>query len=376
MKSALQKFLFPAVILNTTALAMAQEGNIETFGSSINRAMNKYFTAEVIASILVVLMLAIAGAIYFEIRRSNKIKRELAELAMARFDLQAEKLNLRLTNVTILKAIAGKCELQDPSSILKFPQVFESAIEKYYQSVKIESIPNDTLVKISALRKTLGYMPLPKGVELTSTRQFSSGDECMIQFPEIDSQTYNGMCLVLDSGERQWSITRPEVPHISGGTWVQMSVARQGDAEYAFKTQVLKDSQEKLVLSHTNELTRTQQRNWMRVNVNVPVMATLMEETNTNAILSGRIIDISGGGLCITLPAELPKDSMILVTFKLPGYGQITDLLGRVVRVAGAFDGDPSRIVHSVAFAGEIDLLHEKIIQYVFEKQRESLSGK
>ena len=45
----------------------------------------------------------------------------------------------------------------------------------------------------------------------------------------------------------------------------------------------------------------------------------------------------------------------------------------KVVRVGEPYDKDPSKIVHSAAFAGDIDLAHEKIIQYVFEKQREGL---
>ncbi|MDR0310872.1 MAG: hypothetical protein LBJ21_04735, partial [Acidobacteriota bacterium] len=205
MNSALKKFLFSAVMLNTTTLAMADQDSYETFGNSISRAFDKYVTVEVVSLLVIILILTVIGAILFEIRRSSKIKQELADLAAAKFDLQAEKMNLRPGNAVILKKIAQKAGLDDPGSILRFPQVFESSLDKYYESEKIESISNEMLVKISALRKTLGFSPLPRGLELTSTRQFCSGDGCTIQIPENDPQIYSGMCNVIDSEERYWS---------------------------------------------------------------------------------------------------------------------------------------------------------------------------
>jgi c-di-GMP-binding flagellar brake protein YcgR len=374
----MKKSLFLTAMLNVTALAAAadDENVFDTFGKSIDHAMNKYFTAQVIFLLITVTVLLIIAAVFFEVRRSNKIKREMQDLAMTKFDIQAEKLNLRLSSVAILKKIAQKSGLQDPISILKFSHVFESSLEKFYENEKIEFMAIEMLVQISNLRKELGFSPLPKGIALTSTRQFCSGDKCIVRMPDNDPPVPDGVSYVIDSEERHWSATRPDWPPVQAGAWVWMSLTKQGDAEYTFKTQVLEDARGEFVLCHTSKMNRTQQRNWLRIDVDIPVKITLMEEPHAGDTLSGKIIDISGGGLGMTIAAKLQKNSMLLLNFELPGRGKITDLPVKVVRVAGPRDGNLSRFIHSATFDGETDLTREKIIQFVFEKQRENIQIK
>ena len=377
MNSIPQKLLFLAAMFNATALATAADNiaTVEQLGQSIDYAMNnKYFSTDAVLLLIAAVLLLILFVMFYETRRVNKIKHALLTVAMAKFDFQVEKLNLRLSSTAILKRIVQKSGLQDPSSIMKFSYVFEDSLDKYYESEKIESIPNEMLAQISALRRELGFSPLPKGSAMTSTRQFCIGDKCTIQIPETDPPTHQGVCCIVDSDERQWSVTRPDGPPVEAGTPARVSLTRQGDAEYTFLAQVRADLNDALVLQHTSRLNRTQQRNWLRVDVNLPVSVTLMEESYVGDILSGKIVDISGGGLRMTLPARLPDRSMLLLNFVLPGHGQISDLLVHVVRVADPLDGNRSKIVYSVAFADKIDLGHEKIMKYVFEKQRENLS--
>ena len=380
MSPALRKFLFLIVMFKGAASVMAQNSNnpAEMFGQSISSAFSKYYTTEVILSLMASLVLLVIVLIIYETHRVNKTKRELRALAMAKFDLQAERSDINSDNVAILREIIEKTGLHDPGSIIKFSRVFEDSIEKYYESEKIELISDERLERISALRKELGFSPLPGGVAITSTRQFCSGNECTIQIHEQTLENVlpgnKEICRVIDSGERQWSVTRPDWPPVQVGTWMHMSLTRLGDAEYTFKTQVLKDSDRWLVLRHTSKLDRVQHRNWLRVEVDIPVKVFVMEEDNVIKALSGEIIDVSGGGLGMALPAKLPNGSMLLLNFTLPGRDQINGLLVKVVRVAGLYSGDPAKTVHSVAFSGETSSVNEKIIQYVFEKQRKNIS--
>jgi c-di-GMP-binding flagellar brake protein YcgR len=135
--------------------------------------------------------------------------------------------------------------------------------------------------------------------------------------------------------------------------------------------QVLKDGKDKLVLSHTDNLSRTQQRNWVRIDVSIPVEVTQLEEGGIGDIFSAKIIDMSGGGFGMALPAKLPNGTKLLLNFELPGQGPVNDLPVKVVRVAGPLGRDASKIVHSVAFEGDLPLIQEQIIHYVFEKQRQ-----
>ena len=376
MNSVLKKILFLAAMFNATAVVATADGiaTIEQLSQSIEHAMGKYFSVHVILLLAAAVLLLIIALMFYESHRVNKIKHALMALAMAKFDFQAEKLNLRLSNAAILKRIVQKTGLHDPSSIMKFSHVFEDSLEKYYEIEKIESLSNEMLQQIGSLRRELGFSPLPRGIALTSTRQFNSGDKCTIQIPGNDSAVREAVCWIIDSDERQWSITRPEAPNMEAGAAVRVNFTRSGDAEYAFIAHVRVDLNEEIVFYHTNKLNRTQQRNWLRVDVDLPVNATRMEEAHIGDIVLGKIIDMSGGGLRMTLPIRLPINSMLLLNFKLPGQGQIVDLLVNVVRVTGPLGLDPSKIVHSVAFADKIGKCHEKIMKYVFEKQRENIT--
>ena len=128
---------------------------------------------------------------------------------------------------------------------------------------------------------------------------------------------------------------------------------------------------DEIFLSHSNGVDRAQQRNWVRVRVNIVVTITEMENERAGEVFSGEIIDMSGGGFgIITLPAKVKNGSMLSLSFDLPGYGPMAVMV-KVVRSAGHFENDPSRIVHGVSFEGDFfGRDKEQILQYIREKQR------
>jgi len=262
--------------------------------------------------------------------------------------------------------------LQDPSSIIKSSHVFEKSLETYYENKKIKSISDSKLESIRNLRKMLNFLPLSKDVAIISTRQFEVGDKCAVQIPESGPTLLKGMCLISNVDERYWSITSGSGTKVPLKTWVLVNFIRAGDAEYTFKTQVIDVVDGELILSHTSKLNRAQQRNWVRIDVSIPVEVTQIVGNGIGDIFSGKIIDMSGGGFGMALPVKLPRNSRLLLNFDLPGHGAISDLPVKVVRIAGQYNNDPLRTVHSVAFDSEVHLIQEQIIQYVFEKQRQN----
>jgi len=358
------RFLFFIAMLNTAALAQADSvTNYELFAESIKRSVNKDFPLQTILIFVAVLILLIITVVIYEIYRSSKIKQELLTLAWKKFDYNVMLLKLSGSSVAILKEIALESGLQDPDSMIKSPLVFEKSLETYYKNRKIESMPSEKLKEIRDLRRKLHFLPLSREIAFTSTRQFDSGEKCIVQIPDSGPATHKGMCIVLSSNELQWFMARPEGPQVPVGTWVRMNLTRPGDAEYAFKAQVLRDLNGEITLSHVNQLNRTQQRNWVRIDVSVPVEVTQIENGNVGDIFMGKIIDMSGGGFGMTLPIKLPTGSNLLLSFDIPGHGHIDNLLVKVVRSSGA--------VHSVAFEGAVHSVQEQIIQYIFEKQRQ-----
>jgi len=327
-------------------------------------------TILIISSVIVLLVIAV---VLYEVIRSNKVRRELQDLAWKKFDYSAKRLKLSFTGVAILKEVAYEADLQDPDAMIKSPQVLEIALEKYYQRKKIGSIPIEKLDEIRNLRKALGFLPLSREMAYTSTRQFDNG--CVVQISDNGIITNKGTCHVIDSDELVWHIARPSELQVQIGSWLHLNMTRPGDAEYAFTAQVLQDSKGELALSHAVQLNRTQQRNWVRIDVSIPVEITQMSSDGAGDIFFGKIIDLSGGGCGMALPIRLITGTFLRLTFELPGHGQVEKLLVKVTRVAGPYNNDTSKTVHSVAFEGEVNSIQEQIIQYVFEKQRkESLA--
>jgi c-di-GMP-binding flagellar brake protein YcgR len=343
----------------------------EQFAESIRESMSKNFSVQTIFIFVSIVLLFVLAVVFFEIYRSNKAKEGLLDLAWKKFDARAEFLKLNQATIDLLKKIVEESSLQDPSSIIKSPHVFEKSLEIYYENKKIKSMPDSKLASIRNLRKILGFLPLSKDMAFISTRQFEVGEKCAVQIPENGPATHKGMCLIKDVEESHWSITSLSGPLVPVKTWILVNLIRAGDAEYTFRAQVLETADGDIVLAHTNKLNRAQQRNWVRIDVSIPVEVTQIIGNGIGDIFSGKIIDMSGGGFGMALPVKLPKNSKLLLNFELPGHGTISDLPVKVVRVAGNFNNDPLRTVHSVAFDSEIHLIQEQIIQYVFEKQRQ-----
>jgi c-di-GMP-binding flagellar brake protein YcgR len=350
----------------------------DEFSKAISQSVNKKFSIDTIFLIIFVSILLVLLVVFYEIYNSNKSRQKLLDLAWERFNEHAQRLSLSKGSITLLGKIAHRANLQDPYSIIKSPHVFENALETYYMIKGISSLSSETLSDIRELRRALGFLPLSGEVSFISTRQFSNGERCLAQVPDVEPTTHKGSCIILSVGEREWSITRPEGSlSIEPGTLSRINLTRPGDAEYSFVTKVIKDADDALVLSHSNKLNRTQQRNWVRVDVSIPVEVKKLEKGHVSNIYSDKIIDMSAGGFGITLPVRLRDGTMLSLSFELPGHGPIENLLVKVVRVAGSYKNNASRIIHSVALEGvDVSKTQEQINQYVFEMQRQSIIAK
>ncbi|MDR2580338.1 MAG: PilZ domain-containing protein [Fibromonadaceae bacterium] len=343
----------------------------DKFSQSLHQGFSKNFSIETILIFVFLVIILVISLVLYEIHRSNKARLKLLNLAWQRFNEHVGRLKLNSSSISLLSDIAGKANLQDPYSIVKSPHVFESSLENFYESEKISSMSNETLASIRELRKVLEFLPLSREIAFTSTRQFEVGEKCFVLVPDSGPPSHKGLCAILSIEEKKWSIEHPEGSLIPVGTWAKMNLTRGGDAEYSFKSQVLSSSDGQLVLSHACKLNRAQQRNWVRVDVNIPVEVIQVADDRIGDMFYGTIVDMSGGGFGMALPAKLSNGTTLKLNFELPGQGPIADLAVKVVRVAGSFKNDPSKIIHSVAFDGDVVKVQEQVTQYVFEKQRQ-----
>jgi hypothetical protein len=117
-----------------------------------------------------------------------------------------------------------------------------------------------------------------------------------------------------------------------------------------------------VVASRPVEVPRWSRRRYYRVDVELPVRS---------AAWDGTIVNLSAEGcLLVVPPAATPEpDSVHLLRLRLPGSGPPLTLRGRVLRVERA----PRASRVAMQFTGLTGEQRERIIRYVFDRERELL---
>ncbi len=113
-----------------------------------------------------------------------------------------------------------------------------------------------------------------------------------------------------------------------------------------------------------NQQQRTQSRRHERAPVNLPLSYSVDPDRPPRA---GRAIDLSGGGIRISGPAHLVKDTPIVLGFSLP-RGSV-EVLARGKAVMSFFDGSRQEYVHGIAFTHIGKVEQGAIIEHVHQTQ-------
>ena len=162
---------------------------------------------------------------------------------------------------------------------------------------------------------------------------------------------------------------------------MELALLRAGDGEYAVRLPILATrlGQRQIHLPHTRTLERKQLRNWVRIDVNIPCRVTVMARVegwqkgeggpSVGMVLEGRMLDLSGGGSCARFSSPIPQGYKLSLNFDLPG----TSLRGvhtEVMRMVSVVKGNREDFEHNLKFMAMETTAQEKIVRYVFEKQR------
>jgi hypothetical protein len=228
------------------------------------------------------------------------------------------------------------------------------------------------------LRFKLGFAQLPPEMPLSSTRHFEEG---------LQAHWHLGdrrlLGVVQNVSERNWQVAvAEEFPgEIAPNQTLEIGILRPGDAEYRVQASLtaLRTGSRTLVLAHTRSLERKQLRNWVRVEVNLPCRITVISGPEkpgpgdkllpAGLVVEGRMVDLSGGGSCARLPSPLPKGHRIHLNFDLPG-GSFRGVRAEVMRMAAVAKHGREDYEHHLKFVDLETTQQERIVRYVFEKQR------
>jgi c-di-GMP-binding flagellar brake protein YcgR len=338
----------------------------------------------IIALFIIVIALVILGFLFFYFRSKSKLLKDERELSNRLFREYVAKAELTSNEIIKLKQISSQGDLTDLSVIFQSIAVFEVCIEREIDRLKSKNFSSkeisDECIVLSNIRKKLGYNYLPFEHPIVSTRNIEIGQKVSIVLAGNKISSLHAMVIMNPEQSLRIQIEhgQNDLPAFYPGQQVAIAFARQGDGLYAIELKVLSFDTETLVieLQHTREMKRNQLRQFVRIEVNLPMKVRILQavseedKTLVGKQFEAKMVDISGGGLSFILNRPLVPGQLVCMNFML-STASFNGQTGKVLKVSLIDVKSATTYRHHVTFL-EIDTpSREKIIKFVFEKQRQ-----
>jgi hypothetical protein len=331
-----------------------------------------------IAGFSVVALMAVF--VVFEIIRSDSKQREKIDIGWQYFAEMAGQKRLTPQETDILRRIVEQGDISSADMVFDSSFIYEDALEAFLKDNAKQLDRDETqYALLRGLRLKLGYSHLPPEVPISSTRQLEEG--MFISLIDGEGSVRKGR--VQEVREKYWTVSlEAEIPPtVAVGAAVDISLLRSGDGEYAVRLPITATrlGQRQIYLPHTRTLERKQLRNWVRIDVNIPCRVTVMSRPegwdktmggpSVGMVLEGRMLDLSGGGTCARFSSPIPQGYKLSVNFDLPGTS-LRGVQSEVMRMSSVIKGNREDFEHNLKFMSVETAAQEKIVRYVFEKQR------
>lgn len=120
------------------------------------------------------------------------------------------------------------------------------------------------------------------------------------------------------------------------------------------------------------EIKQLKRRKYFRVQANISVTYTMVRD---GSIYHTHTLDISGGGVSIKSPIQLPKNEYLEMQLTIPQRG-VVNIQGKVVRCEKKTGVKEQYFLVGVDFAVINERDRDRIISYLFERQRYLLKNR
>lgn len=335
---------------------------------------------------LLFLALLIGGTAYTRYRRRR------LKLEKAFHELSTEK---SLTSVEERELYAMACGVtpDQPLAILSSLAAFERGVEDRVPTTATSPASSELLSLLQSLRRKLGFERLPSSWALRHTRQIPPETRLMVGFKRDDEARFC-TCVVEEnhaSGIRVAPLLRTDqeaLTQVKSGERLYVRFWRMRDTEYKFRTQLLAGSPEvrdTLLLAHSDDLERVQQRDFFRLRVNLPIalydlpdpdLAEISQEElrlpdEAVKILDATLVNVSAGGCAIRSEQELPGDALVIVDPDIGGPFSLGGMVCRVSRVEAGDDG----LTHYLHYVNATDIVQDRIVRELYRQQLERAAG-
>lgn len=338
----------------------------------------------VIAVFLFTLM-ASSGLIFlFHFRSKAKLDLESHLLSERIFNENATRAELTASENRKLKELLKHEILSNPHVIFQSVVLFEKCVQAEIDSLFASNIDEERIGieenLISSLRKKLGYVYLPLETPLITTRGIETGQKLSIFGQNHSSPLISKAVVIMNKQfffRIQYDPDKEEAIRFQVGNEIKIAFARKCDGVYGIPVKIYRISnQATLDLLHTSEMKRNQLRQYVRIDVNLPlrIRITKTESEDKNRIagtlLETKMADLSGGGLSFLSDKPLLPGDLVSLNFQVPECS-MAGITGKILRVSLQEGKTGTLYRHHVQFTNIEQRYRDGIVKYVFEKQRQ-----
>ena len=206
------------------------------------------------------------------------------------------ELGLKAGQIDFLRIVGRRLRLKNPHRLLSSASFFERHVGDHATNLANKDLNHGDLERIADIRQVLGFDEVPIAQALTSTRQIEKGQTLLVWETHAQKEGFAPWVLV-DRDEASLTISpllrkrEDATPSdLKKGGEISIRFWRDGDTEYRFDTRIIKVGEESaLILRHSGEVERLQQRDFVRVNVHFPIALYEVEPpSNTSEQESGQ----------------------------------------------------------------------------------------
>lgn len=323
--------------------------------------------------------------VVFHLRRKLRERASFRELSDHLFAEEVGRHKLTEPEARKLRHLAAHRENVQPHILFQSISLYERCVHDEIRALEADSVAEDRRQLeeslLAGIRRKLGYNYLPLEHPLVSTRNISVGQAGSL-FGKSHRTPIIRRAVVVENNEFflgfQYDVEKEETYRIFPDNEIKFAFARRNDGVYGIPLRVLRaDGDGTIRTSHTLELKRNQLRQFVRIEVSMPAKFRLLKTANPekSEISKGesvdvRLSDISGGGLSFLCERSLKPGDVVSMSFGLPGKS-FAGIAGQIVRTSLQEGKTATHFRHHVKFLKVEPVKQERIVRFVFEKQRQ-----
>ena len=322
----------------------------------------------------------------FELYRSRKLKQLRLNESWQWFFNYCESLDLSIEEVDYLKLLTRKYSPKNPFKLLASKYSLDEILFKEYETAP-EDEKDDILELVQEIRRKLKLTHLIKEDIIRSTKEIEIGHILKVIIKKDEKREIIYGTLIENNDILKIQIeNKKDIDLLEEyeDKKIKVNFWHTSHAGFSFKTTLLEIKTRSIILEHSEKLDQFQRRHYFRINAHLkgkyyPLTGEQKEkfEKEHEFVLSRenfprnmRIINISGGGISISVTEKLIVFYPVWLKFNLDNIIQVKGIIGRIIREKKI---RKSRYKYVILFEKIDESDREKIIQFIYKKQRNLL---